>query len=349
MRTSFRLLALVASAVAALALAGGALAVPKLIISSAPAAPTVVQVTEEKTDAAPLMIRIYIPKEFTASLTQPAGTQIGTVHADLQALAISPDAIINADGQVLTDTPAKFVANTCAPGVHPAVLVLHVTVSGQTIDVPVYVDAPLSGAEAALGAAKLTLCLSNPYEQAAPGTRAPFGVKIINAKMSLDAGVISPPASGESHWTSLITPWTINGATPNAAGTVEARAIVRVPATLTLGAKVKTKKKGRKVANSVLLSGKLLEALQGVQGGSVTILAGGKSIGTAKTSSTGAFSKSLGLKKKTTFQARAVVPQRDVTAAGCAGASAAPGGCVSATLAGYTLTSNRFTAVPKKK
>jgi hypothetical protein len=358
MRTTYRLLALACASTATLALAANALATPKLIVSGGPtpgvAAVTNVQVTEDKTDPAPLKITIYQPAGYVSTLTQAAGAQIGTVHADLQALAISPDAIIQADGTVLTDTPSKYVSNTCAPGTHTAVWLLHVTVSGQTIDVPVYID-PTTGSEAALGATKLVLCLSDPYDTAPASIRAPFGVKLINAKMTLDSGVITNPSSaGTFLWRSTITPWNPASPAPDAAKTVEAQSIVNLPHTLSLKATVKTvrHKHGKKkttVTNSVLLSGTLLENLQGVQGASVTILAGGKKIGSTTTSASGAFSRSAGLNKKTTFQAKVTVAQRDVACVSPLPTSSVPGGCVGATIGGYTLSSAVVTATPKKK
>jgi len=210
MSRTLRVSTFTAAAAAALALAGNALATPQLLVSGAPttaaSATTTIEVKEAKEDAAPARVAIYIPTGYTANTTQAPGTQIGTVHADLQALAISPDAIIQADGTLLTADPAAAVNNTCSPGTHAAVWLLHVTVSGQTIDVPVYYD-PTSGAEAALGAAKLVLCLSNPYEQATPPTsRAPFGVKIIDAKLTVSAGVFTNPSSGGPYlWRSVIS------------------------------------------------------------------------------------------------------------------------------------------------
>ncbi len=347
MRKPFRLLALAGAAVASLALASGALATPRLIIGG-----TTIQVTEDKSDAAPLKITIYIATGFSATLGQAAGTQIGAVHADLQALAISPDAIIPADGTVLADDPTKYAANMCAPGAHAAVWLLHVTVSGQTIDVPVYID-PTSGTETALGAAKLQLCLSDPYENAG-AARAPFGVKIINAKLTLNAGIINAPAAAGSYlFRALITPWNAAAPAPDAAHTVEAQSIVNIPAALSLKATVKTirHKKGKKttVTNSVLLSGKLLENLQGVAGAKVDIFAGGKNRGSTTTSSSGSYSRSLGLPNKTTFQAKATVPQRDVACVSSLPPTQVPGGCVGATLAGYTISSPTVTATPKKK
>ena len=361
MSRTLRISMLAGAASAALALAGNALAKPQLLVSGAPttaaSAATTIEVKEAKEDAAPARIAIYIPTGYTANTTQAPGTQIGTVHADLQALAISPDAIIQADGTLLTADPAALVTNTCSPGTHAAVWLLHVTVSGQTIDVPVYVD-PTSGAEAALGVAKLVLCLSNPYEQAVPPTsRAPFGVKIIDAKLSLAAGVITNPSSGGPYlWRTVITPWTVNGAAPNALGTLEAQSIVNLPSNASLTAKVRTVRKtttvgGRKrvkVTNSVLLSGKLLEALKGVPGAKVTFFANGKTAGTATTNASGTFSKVAALPKKTVFRASIVAPTRDTACVSPLPATSAPAGCASATISGYTLTTAAVTATPKK-
>src|SRR6476620_12737950 len=123
MRTILRLLVLGCAATGSLALAGTALAkTPQLLVSgsqsTAASAETVIEVKEVKEDAAPLRIAIYLPIGYTANITQAAGTQIGTVNADLQALAISPDAIIQAEGTVLTAAPATYVTNTCSPGTH---------------------------------------------------------------------------------------------------------------------------------------------------------------------------------------------------------------------------------------
>jgi hypothetical protein len=363
MRTILRLLVLGCVATGSLALASTALAkTPQLLVSgsqaTAASAETVIEVKEAKSDAAPLRVAIYLPIGYTANIAQAAGTQIGTVRADLQALSISPDAIIQAEGTVLTAAPAAYVANTCAPGTHAAVWLLHVTVSGQTLDVPVYVD-PTTGAEAAFSSAKLVLCLPNPYEQAQPpASRAAFGAKITDAKLTMAAGVITnPPASGTYLWRTVVTPWTVNSALPNQAGTVEAQAIVNLPAVATLKAKVTSVRKTKRVRgkrrttvrNSVLLSGRLLEKLQGVAGAKVSFIGGGKRVGTATTGATGAFSKSFALTKKTTYRATVVVPTREVGCASALPASLVPGGCVSATLAGYTLTTTAVTAAPRKR
>jgi hypothetical protein len=361
-----RLALLACAGITTLAFAGSALAVPKLTIGGKLGlgdSGAVVQFTEDKEDAAPAKIQIYAPQGYTGVFTASAGTQLGTVHADLQALSISPDAIIQADGVIQAASPATYAANTCAPGNHTAVWLLHVTVSGQTIDVPVYVDSPALTADPLANGApvKLTLCLSSPYAEAG-AARAPFGVKLINAALTLNEGVFTNPSTrGEYPWRAIVTPYTVNSGNPNAGGTVEARAFVRLPTALNLSAKLKTTRKkvkvhGKKVTrvtNVAILTGSLSENLVGIGGIKVTILSGPtlaklKSRGTVTTTNGGGFTRQLGLTAKTSFQAKATVPARDITSTGCS--TATPGiPCVSATTPGFSVVSALVTVTPKKK
>ena len=332
---------LAAAAVVVLAVAGLASATPRLIISG-----TTVQVLEEKTDAAPLKITIYVPSGYTASIVQTPGSQIGTVHADLQALAISPDAIIQAEGTVLAGDPSNAQLQASATQctgtpTHAAIWLLHVTVSGTTLDVPEYLD-PTSATEGALGVAKIVLCLSDPYDNAGPA-RAAFGAKIVNAKMTLNPNVIRAPTSGSYLWRSIITPWNPSTPAPDAAHTVEAQSLVALPQKVTLKAVVTKKGKGKKKRATVTLSGSVTEgqstlSFPGVANATVDIYANGKKVATVKTGSSGAYSKTLALKKKTAFQAKATVPQRDTSCQSPLPTTSVPGGCASATLAGWTAT-----------
>lgn len=330
----------------------GAAATPQLLVTGATeigaSAATLVEVKEDKSDAAPLRISIYVPAGYVANLGQTAGTQIGTVTTSLQVLALSPDAIEVA-GTVLTDTPSKYVGNACAPGAHAAVWLLHLVVQGTSFDVPAYVD-PATGAEAAFSSAKLVLCFANPYEQAAPATRAPFGVKLVAAKVKLSAGVLTNPiVAGSYVWRTVITPWTANGATENTAGTTEAQSIVTVPSSLSLKAKVRTIRHRRTVTNSVLLSGKVLENLKGIAGAKVTFYANGKTAGSAPTGPSGAFSRTTALSRRTTIRATATVPARATACVNALPATLAPAGCVGATIAAYKLGSEAVTATPTKR
>jgi hypothetical protein len=288
------------------------------------------------------------------NLGQSPGTQIGTVTASVQALQVSGDTVIpNVSGTVVTDAPSKYVTNTCAPGVHAAVWLLQLTVQGTIYDVPAYVDAA-SGNETTFSAAKVVLCFANPYEQAAPGTRAPFGVKLVDAKVALSAGMFTNPTTAGSYvWRTLITPWTVSAATDNPAGAMETQSIVNIPSSLSLKATVRTtrhRRHGRTVvANSVLLSGKLLENLTGIAGATVTFFANGKTAGSAPTAASGGFSTKTGLARKTTLKATATVPTRETGCVNPLSAAFAPAGCVAATIAGYKLASNTVTATPRKR
>ncbi len=361
MRTMLRLPALVCAMTASLALAGNALAkTPQLIVRGAQAtgasATTTVEVHGATTDAAPLKISIYMPTGYTANLSQAVGTQIGTVTDKIQLLASSADAVTDANGTIfvadksLSALQASATQCTDTP-THSAIWLLHVVVSGQTLDVPVYVD-PTTGAEAAFSSAQLVLCLPNPYEQALPGTRAPGGAKIFDTRMTLAAGVLTNPSTAGSYvWRTVVTPWTANGATSKPAGIIEAQSIVAIPASLSLKATVKTithKRHGRKtVTNSVLLSGKLLENLRGVAAAKITIYANGKTTGSTATNATGSFSRRLGLDKKASFNVRATVPTRETACVSPLPAASVPAGCVSATLAGYRISSSTVTAMAR--
>jgi hypothetical protein len=301
---------------------------------------------------------IYIPKGYVANLGQSVNTQVGTVVASLQALVIS-DAIIAATGILTVGdamSPALRSSAVQCTGVptHAAVWLLSVTVPGQTLTVPVYVD-PTSGTEAAFSSAKLVLCLPNPYPEAQPASsRAASGAKIIDVKLILFPGMLTNPSPRGSYvWRTVITPWTVNGPDTNVVGTVETQAIVTIPASLSLKAKVKTvrdKKHGRTtVANSVRLSGKLLGNLQGVSSTKIAFFANGKRPGSTTTRTGGSFSKTAGLRKRTSFTARATVPTRETSCVSQLPVASVPGGCVSATIAGYTLTSSTVLAAPTKR
>jgi hypothetical protein len=340
MRTTHRVLALVGVAAAALVVAANALANPLLYVDRVVGDTAFIQFAELKADAAPLKVSIYSAPGYTAVASAP-GTQIGTVHADLQALAISPDAIIMADGTITTDDPTKavYVTNQCSPGTHTAVWLLTVTVTGQTITVPMYIDVPPMGDPlAGSSPIRMVVCFSSPYIPAAQGG-APFGAKIINAALTLNKGTLKEPTTaGPFVWRTIVTPYTVGGATPNPAGTVEARAIVETGTpSLSITTKVVNKKK-----RIVRVTGVLKDGTASPVSGADVLLAGTKL--KATTSSTGSVSFTVTVKKKgkATFQLLSSVSAIDVTSAGCQPAT--PGiPCVSATANGFDVKSRKAT------
>ena len=352
-----RFLVVGCAGIAALALAGNALSKTQLVVTGATetgaSAQTIVQVKEEQTDAAPFKISIYLPTGYIANLGQSVGVQIGTVDAGLQALLVSTD-VIAASGTVLVGDKSASALQASATqctgtATHAAIWVMRIQVAGQTLDVPLFVD-PTTAADPPSTSAKLVLCLPNPYAEAQPPiSRAPAGAKIVDAKLKLSAGVLTNPTTAGTYlWRSVITPWTANGFEPNVAGTIETQAIVTIPSSLSLKAKVKTVRQRTRVTNSVLLSGKVLESLQGVGGAKVAFFANGRTAGSAMTGLAGAFSKKSGLTKRTTFTATATLPTRETACVSPLPASLVPGGCVTATLAGYKIASSAVTVTPRR-
>jgi hypothetical protein len=353
---SRRLLVLGGAATASLALAASASGRTQLLVTGATelgaSATTVVHLRAETSDAAPSKVTIYLPSGYVANLGQTAGTQIGTVAASAQRLMLSPDAV-DVSGTIVTDTPANYVSSFCAPGPHSAIWLVHLNVQGTTVDVPVYVDRA-AGNEVSFSSAKLVLCLANPYEQAVPGTRAPTGLRLVDTKLTLSAGMVTNPTlPGSFVWRAVVTPWTANGAADNAPGTIETQSIVNIPSSLSLKAKVQTKRRtqsGRTtVTNSVLLSGKLLEDLNGVAGARINFFANGKTAGSGATGASGAFSRKTSLTRTTTLRATATVPAREAACVSPLSVAAAPAGCVAATIAGYKVGSNTVIARPRRR
>jgi hypothetical protein len=280
------------------------------------------------------------------------------VTARAQQQDASPGAVLVVGGVVLvadkSDPAVQTDAIRCTgTAVHAAIWALHLVISGTTIDLPVYAD-PGAGAEAAFSSVTLSLCLPNPYPQAVPGTRSPSGTKIFDLKLTLSAGLLTNPVPAAGYvWRTVVAPWTVNGASANPAGRVEAQGIVAIPSSLSLKRKVNTTRHTRRgriiITNSVLLSGKLLEDLKGVGGARVAFFANGRSAGSTTTGSTGAFGKRVGLGKTTSFTATATVPTRETSCVSPLPPTSAPAGCVSATLAGYKIASNDVLVTPRKR
>jgi hypothetical protein len=103
------------------------------------------------------------------------------------------------------------------------------------------------------------------------------------------------------------------------------------------------------VANSVLLSGKLLEDLKGVAGARITFFANGKTVGSAPTATDGAFLRKTSLTRPTTLRATATVPSRETNCVSPLSVTAAPAGCTAATIAGYKIGSDTVTARPRRR
>lgn len=337
MRTGPRAALVAALTAATLVFAASALAAntAKISVSTAGTA-TKLHISIPQTTDPIARIAIYVPTGYTANLSQAANTSIGSVDAAAEGHDVG--LTLPLSGAVTTTSPVALASDVCSPGTHTAIWNLNLSVAGQTLVLPLYVD-PTSGAATALGAYQMVICLP-PWDVpvGTPG-RAFEGAQLLDAQFTVN-GIFTAPTSGLNAWHTLFTPYNRGQGTPNLVGTFEARALAGTPS-LSLKA---TKKKGR-----YAVSGKLIEGGLPVAGANVVLLRGTSATrlaqaGKATTSAAGAWAASGKLtgKKPVYFKATADAAERDATATGCATAlpaTVAPGGCVSATLASWTVSS----------
>jgi len=230
--------------------------------------------------------------------------------------------------------PPTTNAPGCDPVPHIAVWNLALAVANNNINLPVHVD-QLSGAEAALGSYKLVVCLAPDDVPVGTPGRSPNGARLLDATFTVDN--VFTIAPGDTVWKAITTPWA--GGAPNAAGTVETRALVS-NGVVTLNAKVTNK--GKRVVRA---SGKVTQAGAAVAGAQVSLLLNGKSRFRLRSTAAGAYSivlRKSGKKTTTTFQARTTVAERDATTTGCASPSLPNVPCVNATISGFTAVSRKI-------
>jgi hypothetical protein len=337
-----------AAILAGLILAPGALAAPNsssISVAFDPAklgssGSTTIHVNVATSSDAVAQINIFAPTGVAANLSAAAGTTIGNV--DATAIAHDQGGLtLPLSGNVVVDNAASHTADPCSPGTNQAVWIMNLSVAGQTLQIPIYVN-PTTGAAAALGAYDLRICLP-PWDVPAgtPG-RAAFGAQLVDARLVLNSIFTSPTTAGTGVWEMITTPWTPGKGTPNPAGTWESRGVVPLPVVLTIKAAYSAK------TNRWTLSGTLTEGGKPVPNSTVRIARGpsSKSLpkqASAKTSSSGTWKASgkLSPKKTTYFQAQASAPERDFTQAGCQNpaTAVAPAGCTSAKLPAWAVTS----------
>lgn len=328
-------LLLATTSVAALTFAAVALGAntASVAVSQAGTATTIHVTIPQSTDPI-ARIAIYAPAGYTATLTATAGTTIGDVSAS--GFARDTGLTLPLSGSVVTDNPTQHVSDACAPGPHAAVWVLNLSVAGQSIQLPVYVD-PTSGAETALGAYRLVSCFGPPdVPQGTPG-RSPFGTQLLDAKFTVDNVFVPPSAAGLAHWETLFTPYNPGQGSVNAGGTFEARSLLGTPDSVSVKA-VSVEHKTYKV------SGVATEGGAPAAGVSVQLYRGGSPgklirVTSVKTGANGAFSftGAFGNARLVFFQAKASAGER---ATACTSPlPVAPAGCAGATLSQWAASS----------
>jgi hypothetical protein len=333
-----------------LAVAGSAMAAyqPRIVVRNpseqlSAASPLTIHVEQPRQDDATFRLGLGVPLGYGATLVPAAdGQQVGTVKAQAQANAISPDAILELTGVIRADTtftaaeyptaaPCLTGTNITAPDV---VYRLELSAAGQTLIVPMYVEPVTTAPLSAAFAAQIVTCLPSPYIP--PPLGAAFGAKLINADLTFTGIFTNPATAGEYRWSGVWTPYTVPAATPNAAGTVETQSVDRLATQLSLAARPR--------ARTVTLSGSLLENGRGIPRARVQLQLGRtaaavRSVGTATTSANGSFSRAFRNRAPGVWFARARVTLAD-RATPCV-AIFAPVPCIAANVAGLTNFSSR--------
>lgn len=249
----------------ALSSAGTALAAytsPSLRVTDDRSSVTI-RYTASATDDPTAKLTFYAPTAYTASLSQAAGTTLGTVTAQGTAadlggalLPLTGTVQVRAANGTFTSapggqpTPLTAGATQCTgTPTHTAYWVLILQAAGQTLELPVYVDAPAAppaaGASAsAFASASIQACLPPPDLPTGTPGRASFGFKLTQVDFKMN-NVFTSAGTGQPRWRVLATPYTPNTGRPNAAGSVEAQSVIAFPRTLTL------RKPGLRIANRV--------------------------------------------------------------------------------------------------
>lgn len=329
MRKVSRMLLLACAGLAALAITGSALAAfsPRMVVAGSNHAtggggPVTFNISQAETDDFTAVLTLYSPLGYDAALTATTG-QIGIASSVVKLHAFG-GARVPVTGTVNADDPAKYVSNPCSPGRHDAVWTITVTLQGTAVTVPIYVDRIASGPETAFASTRIRVCFNNPNDR----VRNPTGAQLLSVAFSVDV-FTNPSTLGVYRWVGLFTPYGPTGP-PNAAGTIQAQTVQRLPVQLNLVAK-KVKRKGKVYAQ---LTGDLLAANQGVTKHAIALMSSTKSaknatkvFRTVRTDGKGRFKLLVLLKKRTWFRARTTIPSRPVPT-GCGPVTIAPCGTV---------------------
>ena len=352
MTNALRLSAASCAAVVALVLAGPAAAAytPKLAAGGAAEA-TSIRLTLPDTDDPTARVTLYVPSAY--QLAKPAvGAQIGTSGIDVIAKELENKKLSYTGTVTVTDpntSATRIAATQCTnTPTHEQVWKLTLTSAGQSpMAVLVFVDRTTPG-ESTLGGVKLQFCFGSPDVTPALGGQ-PLGARVVDLRLTIAGTLSAPPTAGDYVWRGLFTPFTPGSAATNAAGTMEAQSILRIPRAVKL--KVKRVGKTRKIRGerrttySVVLTGQVSEGGTRLGGITVQILRNGRWVKTVKTNEDAGLTARFALPATATFRLRAVVSERSTS---CQETTVAPGGCVGATVTNWAGESAKATVTRPK-
>jgi hypothetical protein len=230
MKSSLRLLVLACATFAGVTFAAPALAAysPSLTIEQSSYKPGaaftagIVEVANANDDPT-AKLTLSSPSGYGVNLNFAQGTKLGSAVALIQANALA-GAHLLLTGDVVVGNPADpsitaaSVRCTGSP-TNQAVLVLNMSVAGQTQTVPFLVFVNKVGPIAVL-----QVCAPHPDD-------APFGARILALAATIRGVFTNPSAPNGYEWSTLFTPYG-PAKTPNPAGTIEWRTYVGIPSSL---------------------------------------------------------------------------------------------------------------------
>jgi hypothetical protein len=303
------------------------------------------------TDDATARIVTYSPVRFTVNGGSP-GTTIGSVEArvaarDLGGAIVPVPGTIEvrpASGTYLSSgvpVPLATAATACTQTTtHTAYWVFKLTAAGQALELPAFFDLT-AGPEQALGTSKVTFCGQPDDLPAGTPGRSPLGIKLVDAVLTLNAGVYTnPSAAGAYLWTSVWTPFNPGVGTPNAAGTVSAVSVTALPIALSL------KGTYRKATKSAALAGRITIAGQFIAGIKLPLFSGAKRTGLRRSGATngtkanGAFTAVKKMVRTTYYQVRFAIPAVDTPELCAALPPLGLPRCVTSTVGGFSALSS---------
>ena len=327
----------------ALAVTGQAVAAvsPSLSVSTS-AAGSVISYTQGATDDPAAQISFYVPSGFTALLAQPEGEVVGRVAArasaaDLGNAQLPLAGTINAALATTTITfagatvPLSTLSVACTgTATHTAFWIFNLTASGQTLQVPAYVDdIPLGIPLGDLANNRITVCLPPPDVPAGTPGRATFGAKLQSVTMTSTVFSV-PPASYT--WRATVTPYTPGTGRANPAGTVEAQSVDRTPQQVRLTARAVA---GR--PRTVQVTGRVLAGERGVSGASVSVTVGTRVLARVRTRAAGVYTARIRI-PTATARLRATATFGSTSAGSCT-PSFPPVPCSSRSFGAFVATS----------
>ncbi|MBA3245748.1 MAG: hypothetical protein H0T61_11325 [Actinobacteria bacterium] len=354
--------------VGALALSGASSAfaaytTPRLLVTDDRTGPTTIGFTQSASDDPSAKLTFYVPAGTTATLTQAAGTTIGTVTAagtagDLGGALLPLTGTVQvraASGTYLSGTtqvPIAAAATACTGTVtHTAFWVLILQAAGQTLELPVFVDQVTAPPASAFATASIQACLPPPDVPVGTPGRATFGFKLTSTVFTV-RDVFASTGSGESRWRLLATPYTPNTGRANAAGSVESQSLVSFPRTIALRKPVRLN--ARRGTAAYRVSGTLALPAGGTptvrlfRGRTASALGSSSALRVSGTTFTGSLAVKQTARAQVWFlQARASVPTADLGATACQSTFGVT--CLGVTRAGFTARSATVRLVVPKR